>query len=67
MELWTAIGIIVIIGSISGVIKSVFEHRGISQSSKNEIQKLEKQIEKNKTRITNLESIIFELEKESSA
>lgn len=66
MDLWTAIVIIVLIASISGVVKSRNEHGRASRTSDDELEKLVKRIGEQEKRISNLESIIFDMEKERS-
>ena len=66
MDLWTAIVIIVLIASIAGVVKARTEHGRDSRSSSEEHEKLVKRIDEQETRISNLESIIFDMEKDRS-
>lgn len=65
MDFWTAIVIIVLIGSVSGVIKSRNDKKQ-SSSDESQQQAAAEKIKTLEKRIANIESIVFELEKDRS-
>jgi hypothetical protein len=65
MDLWTAIVIIVLIASVSGVIKSKNDKKQSGDDHKQQQAAAEK-IHALERRIENIESIVFELEKDRS-
>lgn len=64
MDVWTAIVIIVIAGSLSGIAKNWFERNKDNGSSKKELQEVLQRLQVQEERIKNLETVIFEIEKE---
>jgi hypothetical protein len=66
MDLWTAIVIIVLIGSVSGVIKSRNDRKHYEEDESRQQKAADEQIKALEKRIANIESIIFELEKDRS-
>lgn len=66
MDLWTAIVIIVLIGSVSGVIKSRNDRKNHEGDESRQQKAADEQIKALEKRIANIESIIFELEKDRS-
>ncbi len=64
MDVWTALAMIVIAGSLSGIAKKWFEWNKDSGSSKKELQEVLQRLQVQEERIKNLETVIFEMEKE---
>ncbi len=64
MDFWFAIVLIVVVGSLSGVLKSYLDKRHESGASAEVIEELRKQLDAQEERIKNLETILFDLEKE---
>jgi hypothetical protein len=66
MDLWAAIVLIVLISSIAGIVKSNNDRKRESGASEQQLTQISEQIGKLEKRIANVESIIFELEKDRS-
>ena len=64
MDLWTAVVIIVLIASVSGVVKSTSERKKASEAADGELQEVKRMLKAQEKRIANLESILYEMEKE---
>lgn len=64
MDFWLAIVIIVVVGSITGVIKHKYEHGQQSTDADETINELTRRLDAHEERIRNLESIIVTMEKE---
>ncbi len=64
MDFWFAIVMIVLVGSMTGVLKSYFDHKKGGEVSEKALSELQMRIDAQDERIKNLETIIFELEKE---
>ncbi|MCF7933338.1 MAG: hypothetical protein K9M84_00660 [Spirochaetia bacterium] len=64
MDFWFAVVIIVVVGSLSGILKQVFEHKQHSEGDLKEFNRFKARLDAQEERIKNLESIIFDYEKE---
>ncbi len=64
MDFWFAVVMIVLVGSITGVLKSYFDHKKGGEVSEKVLNELQMRLDAQEERLKNLETIIFDMEKE---
>ena len=64
MDLWTAIVIIVVVGTLPQILKSWSARNKGQELSENVADELKTKLATQEERLTNLETVVFELEKE---